>query len=123
MPKLRSCAAILQVRDVDASMSWYEANLGFSSHAFPKTAPHVFCVLARDGVELMLQKRDDVARMRASDTWHVYLRVEGVRDLFDAARNNSAVDVVEALHKTSHDDSEFAIRDPDDYVLVFGEAI
>lgn len=123
MPKLRSSAAILQVHDVDASMRWYEVHLGFSSHPFPKTPPHVFCVLARDGVELMLQKCDDVARVRAADIWHVYLRVAGVRDLFDAARNNPAIDVVEALHKTSHDDSEFAIRDPDGYVLVFGEVI
>src|SRR5262249_41110457 len=122
-PTLRSSAAILQVRDVDASMRWYAANFGFVTHPFPPAPPHVFCVMSRDGVELMLQKRDDVPRTRAADTWHVYLRVEGVRDLYDAARANAAVDVVEALAKKPYGDSEFAVRDPDGYVLVFGELI
>jgi hypothetical protein len=125
-PKLQSAAPIFQVGDVGATMRWYEINLGFTSHPFPRTPPHVFCILVRDGVEIMLQRVDtfetlDVYRRRAGGVWHAYLRMQHVHALFESIRRKSDIVVLEKPHKQPYGDTEFAIQDPNGYVLVFSE--
>jgi uncharacterized glyoxalase superfamily protein PhnB len=123
-PELRSAAPVFQVADVGATMRWYETNLGFKLHPFPANPPHVFCVMGRDRVEIMLQRVGDQApldvyRRRAGGVWHVYLRMENVAALFEDLRANAAVEIVEPLHKQPYGDTEFVVRDPNGYLLVF----
>ena len=42
--------------DVGATIRWYEKQLGFEGHRFPENEPHVFGILVRDQVEIMLQR-------------------------------------------------------------------
>lgn len=125
-PALQSAAPIFQVGDVGTTMQWYETNLGFTSHPFPRTPPHVFCILVKDRVEIMLQRADDVEtldvyRRRAGGIWHVYLRMHGVHALFASIRHKPDIVVLEEPHKQPYGDTEFVIRDPNGYVLVFSE--
>ena len=77
---LRSAAPAFLVSDVGETMRWYRSVLGIDTYPFPKTPPHVFGILAKGGVEIMLQRLEelDVAPRRlrtavpagSSDTWH-----------------------------------------------------
>jgi catechol 2,3-dioxygenase-like lactoylglutathione lyase family enzyme len=123
-PKLNSTAPILQVNDVGPTMAWYQEHLGFTADPFPRQPPHVFCILWRDAVEIMLQKVDDahpldVYRHRSGGAWHVYLRVNGVDALYDSLKDKPAVPVLEKPHNQPYNNREFVVRDPNGYVLVF----
>ena len=126
--RLRSAAPVFQVRDVAETMRWYEANLGFRSHPFPAEPPHVFCVLARDDVEIMLQRVNDLEKLdtygrRSGGVWHAYLRMAGVHELYEQVRSRSGVEMLEPIKKQPYRDTEFVIRDLDGHVLVFSELI
>jgi catechol 2,3-dioxygenase-like lactoylglutathione lyase family enzyme len=126
--QLRSAAPIFQVADVAATMRWYQARLGFTPHPFPAAPPHVFCVLERDGVEIMLQRvegleRVDTYRQRAGGVWHVYLRVAGVHAFDAALRRAGDVEILEPLHRQPYGDTELVVRDPDGHVVVISELL
>jgi len=125
-PQLQSAAPVFQVADVGATMRWYETHLGFRPHPFPPNPPHQFCVLVRDRVEIMLQRIEDAApldvyRRRGAGVWHVYLRMTGVAALFESIRHNPAIEIAEPPHKQPYGDTEFVIRDPNGYLVVFSE--
>jgi uncharacterized glyoxalase superfamily protein PhnB len=74
----------------------------------------------------MLQRIDDQApldvyRRRGGGVWHVYLRMNGVAALFESLPQNAAVEIVEEPHKQPYGDTEFVIRDPNGYLIVFSE--
>jgi predicted enzyme related to lactoylglutathione lyase len=116
--RVRSAAPVLAVDDVGAAMSFYGALLGLRAEPFPSDPPYVFCILASESVELMLQKTNGHAR--ESGRWHVYLRVEGVRELARRAAE-LGIEIVEPLGKREYGDTEIAIRDPNGYVIVLSE--
>jgi|SRR5215471_6286767 len=126
--KLRSSVPVFLVSDIASTMRWYQTHLGFEAHAFPETPPYAFCVLIKDGVEIMLQglagyeKPRDFGK-RADGVWDAYLRVEGVAGLYEAMSKAGDVKVLEPLKKQWYGDTEFLVEDPNGYVLVFGEQI
>jgi len=126
--KLISAAPIFQVADVAATMRFYETNLGFTAHPFPKSPPYVFCILLRDAVEIMLQRVDgqeplDTYRRRAGGIWHAYIRMESVREFYEAVKQRPEVVLLEPLKRQPYGDTEFVVKDPNGYVLVFSELI
>jgi catechol 2,3-dioxygenase-like lactoylglutathione lyase family enzyme len=135
--KLNTAAPIFLVRDISETMHWYHDHLGFQPFPFPNSGPpYVFCILFRDGVEIMLQRNAEYVRpdehsvpggFRKSDTgldrWDAYIRMTGIRELYEDLSNNPAVEIVEHLHKQSYGDGEFVIRDPNGYLLIFSELI
>lgn len=108
-------------------MRWYEANLGFKADPFPESPPHVFCILRKDDVEIMLQRfaayeKPDLYTRRDGGVWDVYVRVEGVRELFEGVSKAGEVTVIEPLRRQPYGQTEFVIKDPNGYTLVFAEA-
>ena len=63
--RFQSASAVFLVGDVASTMAWYEAVLGFDADPFPESPPHVFCILRKDGVEIMLQHLDACERKGA----------------------------------------------------------
>jgi uncharacterized glyoxalase superfamily protein PhnB len=127
-PRLVGAAPVFQVADVAATMRWYEENLGFEAFPFPASPPHAFCVLARDGVEIMLQRLEgqqklEVYRHRPGGVWHAYFRMEGVQALYDQVRARPAAVLLERIKRQPYGDTEFVVADPDGHVLVFSELI
>ena len=51
----------------------------------------------------------------------VYLTTEGVRDLYEAVSRLSDVTVLEPLHVQPNGQTEFVVKDPKGYTLVFSE--
>jgi len=126
MPRLIASAPCFPVSDVDGTMRWYEQQLGFESHPFPKRAPHVFCILVKDQIEIMLQriegyKKPDLYNHRGGGVWDTYIRIQGVKDFYESIKNR--VEIVRPLQKQPYGDSEFEVKDPNGYVLVFSELI
>ena len=124
--RLRTSAPVFVVDDVDATMEWYRTVLGFDGNGFPKSPPYVFGIVWRDTVEIMFQRlqghsKPDVYAQRAGGTWDVYIRMEGVQDWWEAIRDK--VTVLEPIQTQPYGDTEFVIRDPNGYVLVFSELI
>ena len=53
--------------------------------------------------------------------WNVYLRVRGVRALFEGVSSRSDVKILETLCEQEYGETEFVVQDPNGYVLVFAE--
>ena len=126
--RLRSSTPVFLVSDIAATMHWYQANLRFQADPFPESPPHVFCILSKDGVEIMLQQlagyeKPDLYRKRDGGVWDVYLRMEGVVELFQAVSKAGEVTILEPLRRQPYGAIEFVIRDPNGYTLVFAEAV
>jgi uncharacterized glyoxalase superfamily protein PhnB len=124
MPKLKMAAPTFVVSDVCATIRWYREHLGFEAYPFPKEEPFVFASVIRDGVEIMLMhiegyQKPGLSPLRPEGLWDAYIRMEGVRELYDSLRDKIPIKM--ALVRQPYGDTEFEIRDPNGYVLVFSE--
>jgi uncharacterized glyoxalase superfamily protein PhnB len=119
-----SAAPTFLVNDVGSTAEWYEKHLGFSVSPFPKNKPYVFASLHRDGVEIMLLRTEGYQKpeiSRLGGAWDAYIRIRGVRQFYEAVRQDVPIHL--ELVKQSYGDTEFEVRDPNGYILVFGEII
>ena len=107
-------------------MRWYREALGFEADAVPAAPPHHFCTLWKDDAVIFLQqltgyRNPDLHGQREGGVWNAYLRTEGVRALYEALTARRDVMVIQPLHRQPYRQTEFEIRDPNGYVLVFAE--
>ena len=124
MTTLNTIAPCFAVADVGATIRWYEEKLEFKADPFPEFEPYVFAILLRDGVEIMLQRlegyqRPNLYAQRSGGVWDAYVRIAGVREYFEAVREK--VEIVKALRQQPYGASEFEVKDPNGYILVFSE--
>ena len=124
MAEMQSLAACFPVADISATIRWYEEVLGFVADPFPDHEPYVFAILARDNIEIMLQRvndyqKPDLYRSRPGGVWDVYIRTEGVKDLYESVRNEATI--VQPLRQQPYGAWEFEIKDVNGYVLAFSE--
>ena len=124
--KLCSAAPTFQVANVDATLRWYETELGFTSYPFPKKPPYVFASVCRDDVEIMFQRiegyeKPDLYQRRDGGVWDAYIRMKGVGEFYKAVKDK--VEIKMSLRKQPYGDWEFEVKDPNGYILVFSELI
>jgi len=104
------------------------STLGNEADVFPESPPHAFCILRKDDVVIFLQQLDGYQKpdhydQREGEVWNVYIRTEGVRELFQTLSKLEAVQVIEPLCLQPYGETEFVIRDPNGYTLVFAEQL
>ena len=126
MSKFIRVAPTFLVADVGATISWYESELGFTSHPFPERPPYVFANVCRDGIEIMFQllrgyEKPDLHRLRDGGVWDAYIRMEGVKEFYEAVHDK--VEIKLSLRQQPYRDWEFEVKDPNGYILVFSELI
>jgi uncharacterized glyoxalase superfamily protein PhnB len=126
MSKLTRVAPVFPVADVEATIRWYETELGFASYPFPEEPPYVFASICRDEVEIMFQliknyEKPDLYRLRSGGVWEAYIRMDGVKELYEAIKDR--VDIKMALRRQPYGDWEFEVKDPNGYILIFSELI
>jgi uncharacterized glyoxalase superfamily protein PhnB len=124
--KLQSTTPVFLVADIAWTMRWYQANLQFDGRAVPESPPHTFGIMTRDDVKIFLQQlegyeKPDLYKKREGGVWHAYVQMEGVREFFETVSKIGDVTMVERLRRQPYGQIEFAIKDPDGYVLVFAE--
>ena len=121
---LRSAVPTFLVDDVGATADWYARELGFSYATFPKEAPFAYASLQSGGAEMMLLRHEGYRKpevVRATGAWDAYIRIEGVRELWERVRGKPFV--AKPLARQGYGDTELELRDPNGYVLVFGELV
>lgn len=124
--RIEEAVPVFLVPDIAETMRWYQDRLGFAARAVPDSPPHNFCIMTRDDVTIFLQQLDgyvkpDLYEQREGGVWSVYLQTNDVRELFDAVSDIPDVTILERLAHRDYGQTEFAIRDPNGYVLVFAQ--
>ena len=119
--------AMIPATDLARAKAFYTDTLGFKARAVPQTPPYHFCILSKDDVQLFLQQLDgyrkpDLYEEREGGVWSVYLQIQGVRNLFDTLSNLEGVTILEPLSHQPYGQTEFVVRDPNGYALVFAES-
>ena len=80
MSKLNRAVPTFPVADVDATIRWYQTELGFTSYPFPENPPYVFASVSRDDVEIMFQRiegyqKPGLYHLRSGGVWDTYIRM------------------------------------------------
>ena len=124
--RFRSVTPVFLVGDIESTMRWYQGTLGFEADVFPNAPPYAFCILRKDDVVIFLQQltgfqKPDLYDQRAGGVWSAYLRTEGVHRLYESLKDREDVSVIRPLHRQPYGQTEFEVRDPNGYVLVFAE--
>jgi uncharacterized glyoxalase superfamily protein PhnB len=122
--QFRSVAPVFLVSDVNKTAAWYAEHLGFETLGlFPAQGDASWASMQRGGAEIMLQrlagyrKPDEYSR-RDGGVWDGYIRLSGVKQLYDSIKDPSIVNM--SLRQQPYGDWEFEVRDLNGYVLVFG---
>ncbi len=124
--KVVSGASVFVVRDVVRSAEYYRDALGFRFSEFWGEPP-VFCMVWRDEQCVMLSQVADETLIRpvssvAEDLWDAYLWVNDANAFFGELRDAGACVKYEP-RETYYGVREFAVIDPDGYVIAFGEEL
>lgn len=120
--RMISVAPTFVVANVDATADWYVKELGFTYVPFPHTPPYVFAILHRDSVEIMLMRiegyqKPDLTPLRPAGLWDAYIRMVDVVDFYQSFRDKPFL--WRPLKTQPYGDTEFEVRDPNGYILVF----
>ena len=118
----------LMVENVDRSVAFYTNVLGFAvSVSVPgKKDALQFAIITKDHLSLMLQEKNNFIEeypVLATETVHpsvsLYIVVDDFVALYDALKACCPINT--ELHTSFYGAKEFAITDPDGYVLTFAE--
>ena len=136
--KLTDVVPNLIVSDIDRSAAFYRDVLGFSTvTTVPEQAPFVFVWLKRGEVSVFLNAvaglGDDLPALASrpiGGTATLFITIEadstasGIDALFSAVTaDNGHVPVLMPLKDQFYGMREFAIQDPDGYVVIFAQSI
>lgn len=107
---------MLQTADIDRAIAWYESVLGFRCVARQGQG---WCRLERDGAALMFMRNDHLGPPHATATQ--YIDVDDAMALWRAIAERVTAEW--GPETMPYGKIEFAIRDPDGYLLSFGQAV
>jgi uncharacterized glyoxalase superfamily protein PhnB len=120
----------LVVADMEKSLTFYRDVLGFSvSQTVPDKAPFIFAWMKRDNADIFLNQNMPpqpgapdlyAGKPVGGGTLSLYLAMDGIDDLY-AKVQQEKVPIVIAMHKEFYGMREFAVHDPDGYLLIFAE--
>ena len=116
MPIFHSLVPMLQTQDMVQTVAFYAKVLGFQ-----RTGPHIdgWCSLSRDGVSIMFMENAHLGAPHATATQ--YFTVDDVDSLWDDVRRHCQAEW--GPHDMPYGLREFAIKDPNGYLLSFGSPI
>ena len=129
MPQFKKLTPNLLVANVERSLAFYVDVLGFSrGMTVPEQSPFVFASVTSGGVEIFVNDAGTAAKEYPSfagkplgATGTMYIEVEGVDALHDRVR--SRVRVTMPIATQFYGMREFAIEDPDGYVITFAQRV
>jgi uncharacterized glyoxalase superfamily protein PhnB len=110
--RFRALSPMLQSADLARTIGWYEEVLGFCCTGREEN----WCRLERDGVAIMFMRNAQFGAPQATAVQYIY--VEDVFELWN--RIAGRVKAEWGPEKMPYGMFEFAIRDPDGYLLSFG---
>jgi catechol 2,3-dioxygenase-like lactoylglutathione lyase family enzyme len=116
---VKSLAPILLVDAIEPSLPFWTDGLGFAlTMAVPEIAPRAFAIVARDGIEVMLQTRasaaEDLGKVVPAGPSVVYVSVGALRPVLSAL-GEAAIAV--QRRTTSYGADEVFVRDPGGHLV------
>ena len=127
-PQFLSVTPNLIVTDIDRSTAFYRDVLGLTVHATvpPDAAPFVFVWLQSGDVNIFLNDRNTVAEIDphlaakpVGGAFTIYLRVTGVDAIWERVKDRAKV--AEPINTKFYGMREFAVEDPDGFLITFAE--
>ena len=122
--QIRMTAPLFLVKDLHASVDYYHDALGFDRPKLWGEPPN-FAMPARDGFIVMLrQAAADMTILpngSQQGCWDAYVWIRDADELFAEMKGNGAIVEYEPCIREHYDMKEFAVRDPDGYILAFGQ--
>ena len=119
-------APYFPVGDVERTAAYYERVLGFR-RAYAAGSPPEFAIVTREAVSIMLRRVPDASLIVPNEpqggTWDVFCWVRDVRALHAELGAKGAEVVCGPIRQDAYGMDEFAVRDPNGYVLGFGEPV
>jgi hypothetical protein len=111
---VKSLAPILLVDAIEPSLPFWVDGLGFArTVSVPETVPHAFAIVARDGIEVMLQTRasaaEDLGSAVPSGPSVVYISVGALGPVLAAL---GEADIAVQRRTTFYGADEVFVRDP-----------
>ncbi|MEL7000267.1 MAG: VOC family protein [Pseudomonadota bacterium] len=119
MMAFRRAMPILNVRDVVASVAFYE-RLGFESHGTWGDPPG-FCIVQRGNVTLALD-RSGTPDLPRNQWWHSYVYVDDAEALMNEFRA-AGIETTDINTPTEYGCIDFDVIDPDGHRLAFGQSL
>lgn len=119
-------APLFAVKNIHRSVDYYCEALGFARpHIWGE--PPFFAMPQRDGFIVMLSQVDEPRKIQpnhlVSGHWDAYFWVRDVHGLFEEFKRNGAMISYAPEHKQAYGNIEFAVKDPDDYLIAFAQEI
>jgi catechol 2,3-dioxygenase-like lactoylglutathione lyase family enzyme len=120
----------LVVKDIERSGRFYCDHLGFElDKHVPEKPPFVFASVRGGGVEIFLNQYEtvvkeypDFGKVPIGGTLTLFLVMQGVDELYEEVRSNG-IKVVMPIETKFYGVREFAIADPDGYLLTLAERV
>jgi uncharacterized glyoxalase superfamily protein PhnB len=124
MPKLTAHAPILLVTDVVKSANYFRDCVGFSYDRLWGEPP-CFCILHRDGLQLMLSQAPAGEKLRphwqiVHQMWNVYFWVDDARAMYEELKGRGAK-IDYTLGMKPYGCLEFGIQDLDGHDIAIGQ--
>ncbi len=124
---LQSITPNLMVRDVNSTIDFYTELLGFTCiQTVPEAGIFDWAMVQSNGVDLMFQQeksiKDEYSELESQSgggALTLYIRVKEIEKFYNEI--NDKVTVIKALSKTFYGANEFAIVDPNGFILTFSE--
>lgn len=114
--------ANLIVRDITASLDFYQKILGLERQiTVPDQEPFVFVAVGNSKVEIFLNKTESPTPPLAGGI-SLYAEVQDLDELLARAQQHK-IRIEIPLNETFYGMREFAILDPDGYMLIFAERV
>lgn len=119
----------LLVGDMEASLRFYRDMLGFTvSQTVPETAPFIFSWMKKDDAELFLNQQqkpqpgqpNPLAGRPLGGTLSMYMPMKGIEELLKKVEEHG-IKIAIPLHKEFYGMTEFAVFDPDGYLIIFAQ--
>ena len=118
MAQFRDCTPIITVSDLAKAKGLFVDTLGFGVD-FETGPPGFVTGVVKDSVQVMLIGADGVNARQRPGTANVSFLTDEVDELFEACRT-AGIEVIVAPADRDYGQRDFAIRDPDGNVMVFG---
>lgn len=123
--RLAGVAPIVPVRRVSRTTDFYTQVLGFT--LCDRNAEGTFAYLAREGAGVMLLDLKDASALKATAEFlSAYFWVEGLEAYYHSIRpmlDRLPENRIQPLFRKPDGRAEFHVRDPDGFLLFFGEAL
>jgi catechol 2,3-dioxygenase-like lactoylglutathione lyase family enzyme len=116
---LQSLTPNLIVSDINRSAAFYRDLLGFQQIAsVPEQQPYVFVWLKHGAVDVFLNTPQDASPSAGTNS--MYIKLEGI-DVLAANVEKAGVKPAIPMHTEFYGMKEFAVHDPDGYLIIFAE--